>query len=394
MALDALSQYSLDHVLFIPAADNVTGPCSASREDRWKMVVTACTQDHRLIPSRMELDRKKVSIAADTLSALKKEYPKAALFYILNADEVMSLQYWSGLKKFFSFCSFLVCIHAEEETSAVFRDEIDRLRSLGGCFSMIRMERISNSSAESRDHLSSELSIPPLFSPVREYCNLTGLYGFSRHSIHAEEWIDKLFSALNPRRFSHSLSVADCARHLAQIHHIDLHQAEEAGLLHDCAKCMPLKEMQRIAIEHSLTDDPAILSSSALMHSLVGAWVARNKYGMADPEVLEAISYHNTGRAGMSRLAMCVCLADSIEPTREHYPFLEQVQALSELSLERALLLSLETTAEFVRQRGKYLHPLTQNTIAWLKTLPAIRDQKAQIIPSERKPFKPNHFGL
>ena len=135
--------------------------------------------------------------------------------------------------------------------------------------------------------------------------------------------------------------------------------------------------MQCIAIEHSLTDDPTILSSSALMHSLVGAWVARNKYGMADPEVLEAISYHNTGHAGMSRLAMCVCLADSIEPTREHYPLLEQVQSLSELSLERALLLSLETTADFVRQRGKYLHPLTQNTIAWLKTLPAVRVQKA-----------------
>ena len=98
---------------------------------------------------------------------------------------------------------------------------------------------------------------------------------------------------------------------------------------------------------------------------------------MEDPEVLEAIAYHNTGHAGMSRLAMCVCLADSIEPTRDSYPLLENVRILSELSLERALLMSLEGTASYVQSRGKYLHPRTQDTIAWLKTLPAVRSGKA-----------------
>jgi len=186
-------------------------------------------------------------------------------------------------------------------------------------------------------------------------------------------WMEKLSAALTPSRFEHSLSVAKYARHLAGVHGICQRQAEEAGLLHDCAKCMPLKEMRRIAEEHSLTDDPDLLSSGALLHSLVGAWVARNEYGMADPEVLDAISYHNTGHAGMSRLAMCVCLADSIEPTRESYPLLEQIRAFSEVSLEGALLLSLESTAAHVRSRGKFLHPRTRDTIAWLKTLPQIR---------------------
>ena len=91
-----------------------------------------------------------------------------------------------------------------------------------------------------------------------------------------------------------------------------------------------------------------------------------------DPAVLEAIAYHNTGHAGMSRLAMCVCLADFMEPNRESYPLLEEVRRLAEHSLEQALLLSLEGTAEYVCSRGKYLHPRTQETIAWLKTLPGI----------------------
>ena len=79
----------------------------------------------------------------------------------------------------------------------------------------------------------------------------------------------------------------------------------------------------------SLTDDPEILSSGALLHSLVGSWVAREDYGMEDPDVLEAISYHNTGFPGMTRLDMCVCLSDSIEPLRASYPRLEQIRAMA-----------------------------------------------------------------
>jgi HD superfamily phosphohydrolase YqeK len=77
--------------------------------------------------------------------------------------------------------------------------------------------------------------------------------------------------------------------------------------------------------------------------------------------------------AGMSRLAMCVCLSDSIEPLRQSYPLLDQVRDLSMISLERSLLLSLEGTAKYVKARGKYLHPRTLNTIGWLKQLPAVQ---------------------
>ena len=373
MAVSALEACRLDRLYLIPAGDEAYKPSIAGREDRWKMVVTACTQDGRLIPSRYEIDHPAPMYTVDTLLALRKDHPKADLFYILGADGVMKLHRWHRLEEVLPLCTFLICPRAGDILLEAFNAEKARLTAMGGRFSIIRMSPISISSTEIRDHLAQGLPTPNLYSPVREFCSLKGLYGMARREDRADDWIEKLFAALNPRRFAHSLSVANYARRLARIHGIDQLQA---GLLHDCAKCMPLKEMQRIAVEHSLTDDPTILSSNALMHSLVGAWVARNEYGMADPEVLEAIAYHNTGHAGMSRLAMCICLADSIEPTRESYPLLEQVRVLSELSLERALLMSLEGTAAFVRSRGKYLHPRTQETIAWLKTLPEVRTQK------------------
>ncbi len=375
MALSVLDSCRLDRLLVLPSGhpaykDSVTPP-----EDRWKMVVMACTQDARLVPSRLELDREGTTYTIDTLLALRQQYPKAELIWILGSDGMMKLHNWHRLSEVLPLCSFVICPRAGDYSPAVFQAEKQRLEKLGARISLVWMDPVNVSSTAVREALAADRASPLLFSPNREYCAVKGLYGMTARLDQADRWLDQLFAALNPKRFAHSVSVAQTARHLARLHGIDQRQgAEEAGLLHDCAKCLPLKEMQRIARQHALTNDPHILESGALMHSLVGAWVARNEYGLADPDELDAIAYHNTGHPGMSRLAMCVCLADFIEPLRESYPLLENVRILSALSLERALLMSLEGTADYVRSRGKYLHPRTQETIAWLKTLPAVCD--------------------
>lgn len=221
---------------------------------------------------------------------------------------------------------------------------------------------------------------------VREYCDLKGLYGAVPRVNQAGSWIDQLFSELNPHRFAHSLSVAHTSVQLALRFGLDAVRAEEAGLLHDCAKCYSLPEMQKIARKHDLTEDHEFLESASLLHSVVGAWTAQKKYGMKDPEVLEAIRYHNTGCAGMSPLAMCVCLADFIEPNREPFPGLDEVRNLSSVSLERALLLSLELVAQHVRSGGRSLHPRTLGAIDWLRSLPAV-----QSAPDPSAAFIENH---
>lgn len=208
---------------------------------------------------------------------------------------------------------------------------------------------------------------------VQEYCDLLDLYGARRPRIDdAESRIRLLFKALNPHRFAHSLSVARTAAQLAAAFGADAAKAEEAGLFHDCAKCLPLPEMQEIARENHLTDEPEVLASPALLHSIVGAVLARRDYGITDPDMLSAIAYHNTGCPGMSPLAMCVCLADFIEPNREPFPGLEETRHLAGSSLEKALLFSLESTADHVRSRGYPLYPRTLDTIAWLRALPAV----------------------
>lgn len=54
----------------------------------------------------------------------------------------------------------------------------------------------------------------------------------------------------------------------------------------------------------------------SLLHAKLGAWMAENKYGVDDPEILSAITCHTTGKPGMSLLDKILYVADYIEPRR------------------------------------------------------------------------------
>ena len=366
----ALDTGLIDTLLMVPSREKT---CSAEAGDRWKMLVSACSRDRRLVPFRYEPDHGNV-FSVGALRSLKKEYDGAELFLVVGTDTVMRLREEHRYEDILSLCTFMVCPCGGAADPDAVSQQISRLAAAGGRFVRIPMEPVSVSSAEIRSLLASGDTPPGLDVSVLEYCRCKGLYGAGGRLEHIDDWMDRLFSSLKPRRFAHSLSVASTAVRLAGIHGINVLQAEQAGLLHDCAKCMPMDEMRKIAKKHAITDDKHFLESGALLHAPVGAWVACHRYGMEDRDVLDAIAVHNTGRAGMSRLAMCIALADFMEPLREPFPLLEEVRSLAETSLERALLLSLEGTADYVLSRGLYLHPQTTDTIQWLKSLPAVRE--------------------
>ena len=370
MGLSVLDGGYVDRLLVVPSGLPPYKTGTAAPEDRWMMVVSACSCDERLIPSRLELDRSGSTYTIDTLLAVRKEEPKASLFYVIGTDALMNLHRWHRIGEILSLCTFLVCSRTSADDTEACSSRIKMLSAMGGRFITIPADIPPVSSTAIRDSLAAGNEPEGLDESVLEYCMCKGLYGYPGRLEHIDSWISGLFSALKPSRFAHSMSVALTAKRLASIYGIDPLKAEQAGLLHDCAKGMSLAEMQHIAAEHSLTLDRHFLENKALLHSVVGAEVALDEYGMTDPEVLDAIRYHNTGCTGMSRLAMCVCLADSIEPLRKPYPMLDEIRDLSLVSLEKALLLSLERTAEYVDSRGLFLHPRTRNTIAWLRSLP------------------------
>ena len=369
MAQCALESLRLDKVLMLPSGNPPHKPDITPAEHRYRMVCAACAGLDGLEPCREEVDRAGVIYTVDTLSSLHEKYPKAELFYIIGADTLMELHKWRMFEKVLTLCTFLVCPRSWNYTPKQLDEERKRLTALGGQFILLDMEVVDVSSTEVRKAIRDGESTPFLPVQVRQYAQTAGLYGASQRIPEGPKWLAMLFEDLSVKRFSHTLAVADTARRLALLHGLDPVKAEIAGLLHDCAKCLPLKEMQRIAKDNQLTDDSSILESGALLHSVVGAFLARTKYGCTDDEVIAAIRSHTTGQAEMSRLSMSVWLADTIEPTRAPYPLLDKTRMLAGLSLEKAMITSLEGTLQHVRKKGDSVHPATMDTLSWLKTL-------------------------
>ena len=109
----------------------------------------------------------------------------------------------------------------------------------------------------------------------------------------------------------------------------DIEKAQVAGLLHDCAKCIPNDKKIRMCKERQIEISKVELKSPFLLHSKLGAYLAKEKYGVEDPDILSAIMWHTTGRPNMTRLEKIVFTADYIEPQRCKAENLPQVRRLA-----------------------------------------------------------------
>ncbi|MBR6029055.1 MAG: nicotinate-nucleotide adenylyltransferase [Clostridia bacterium] len=367
IARAAMRAAKLDQVLFLPDGQPPHKTGIAPAEDRWRMVCAAVAGEEGLVPNRMELDRTGTTYTFDTLTELQKAYPRAQLFYIIGTDTLLELKNWHRYEEVLKLCAFLVCPRSTKASPEEVLAERRRLTELGASLVSVDTEVVDISSTAIREAILSSSPTDLLSPVVQEYISLCGLYGGQPIDPRIQEWMTRLFADLNLKRFAHSIGVAYTARSLARNHGVDQVKAEVAALLHDCAKCMPLREMQQLALSKELVSDPELLSSNALLHAPVGAYIAETVYGLTDPEQLSAIANHTTGKPGMSKLDLIVYLADKIEPTRKDYPLLNKIRMMAPLSLERAAVMSMEGTESYVTKGGKPLHTQTRDTIQWLK---------------------------
>ena len=112
----------------------------------------------------------------------------------------------------------------------------------------------------------------------------------------------KLAKYLDEDRYAHTLGVMYTCAALAMVHDCDLIVAQTAGLLHDCAKCIPNKKKLKMCSQHNIPVSEFEQTHPFLLHAKLGAYVARAKYDVTDEEILSAITWHTTGKPEMTLL--------------------------------------------------------------------------------------------
>ncbi|HEY9722977.1 MAG TPA: bis(5'-nucleosyl)-tetraphosphatase (symmetrical) YqeK [Oscillatoriaceae cyanobacterium] len=171
---------------------------------------------------------------------------------------------------------------------------------------------------------------------------------------------------LSPHRYQHSLGVAATARALAERYGADPERAELAGLLHDAArewKAGALLETARAAgMPVGYLEEMAPMPC---LHGPIGAELAEREFGVADGEVLAAISHHTLGRERMGLLEKVVFLADAIEPNRPDAPYIRELRARAEDDLDHACRRALDHTFDYLLRTHQPIHPVAAAARNW-----------------------------
>ena len=159
----------------------------------------------------------------------------------------------------------------------------------------------------------------------------------------------KLKLNLKPERYRHTLGVAYTAASMAMAFDGDVQKAYRAGLLHDCAKGYSLEQQRAFCEEYNINLDGILTDSPQLMHSALAPFIAKDYYEEHDPEILDAIECHTTGKPEMNLLDQMIFIADYIEPNRKIIPGLFEIRKMAFQNLDQCTLEILDHTIEFLK---------------------------------------------
>jgi len=84
----------------------------------------------------------------------------------------------------------------------------------------------------------------------------------------------KVKKYLDQDRYEHTLGVMYTSASLAMCYGEDVNDAMIAGLLHDCAKCIPPKKKIRLCKKYHIHITESEYANPSLLHAKLGAYIA------------------------------------------------------------------------------------------------------------------------
>lgn len=174
---------------------------------------------------------------------------------------------------------------------------------------------------------------------------------------------------LDAKRFEHTLGVEYTAAALAMRYGASIKNARIAGLLHDCAKCLTDEKRLSICEKEGIYVSEYERRNPSLLHAKVGAFWAREHFGVMDQDILNAIENHTTGRVQMSLLEKIIFVADYMEPGRDKASNLDAIRQLVFVDLDKALLQILKDTLVYLEGKEEVVDPQTRKTYEYYLNL-------------------------
>lgn len=177
IAGEALKQFALDRVLFVPAANPPhKDPAGITPyEDRFQMVEIACAPYAKFEASRLEEGAGR-SYTVETLRKLREQLaPGDRLFFLIGADAFDDIESWKDWKEVVATTEFIVVARPGGEYRIPKDARVHRLDGLA----------LPVSSSTVREKIEAGEPTPEIPPAVRRFIEQHGLYGFRKTNISA-----------------------------------------------------------------------------------------------------------------------------------------------------------------------------------------------------------------
>jgi predicted HD superfamily hydrolase involved in NAD metabolism len=129
-------------------------------------------------------------------------------------------------------------------------------------------------------------------------------------------------------------------------------------MLHDLARLWSMERLIAQAELRELPIGPFERHNPIVLHAPLGAALAREEFGVEDPEVLSAISKHTVAAGEMSPLDCIVYLADGLEPGR-NFPDRVHLERLAMADLAAAMRATIGSSLRYFMEKGIPVAPQT-----------------------------------
>lgn len=366
LGLAAMEQYDLEEVWLMPSKlpPHKSHFTMLSEEHRLTMTKLAAQTDARFFASDFELQREGLTFTADTLELLTKDYPDVKFYFIVGGDSLIKFPHWRRPERILELATLLGAGRAGYDEAAVNMAAEDLRHHFPNAeIGTIMLPDYPISSNEIREAFFTGES-----KQVKEYLPENVWDYLQKHHLYAKmtfaELDAEMARTLPRKRYLHSVAVA----HLAAAYAVALGYSPEkaliSGILHDCAKAYSDEQLVADCDKYAIPVTEVERRNGFLLHGKLGAYYARKQYYITDSEILSAISYHTTGRPGMTDLEKVVFLADYLEPfrTQPTDPALNDIRKLAFSDIDKAVYLALKNTLRYLSESGQEMDPTTSET--------------------------------
>lgn len=333
-----LQELGFSRVLLIPAASppHKEAPALAPGEDRLAICRLAAAELPGVQVLDWEVEQGGRSYTIDTVRYLAGQFPNDRLLLLMGSDMFLTFRQWRDWQGIGRQVTLLVASRETDDRAAL-AAQGKSLAADGIDFRILKNPVIPLSSTELRALLACGQGWELLSPTVAQYVREQGMYGCGYNLGELRAVIRPL---MKPERYHHSLCVERQAAHLARLYKADVNKAAAAGILHDICKNMPDNALLQILKDSGTIYEINFNKHPQLMHGFAGAVYIRDRLGITDHDILNAVGYHTTARAGMSLLEQIVYLADLTSEERD-YAETDKLRELCESSLEAAMLTAL-----------------------------------------------------